>query len=105
MVFIILAIGDTLAKAQAAWLGPILVGFLVMVIGMSFGAMHGYAINPARDLGPRLLTVVAGFKNNGLTDGSLIWTVPVIGPIIGGILGAIIYDFTLGCTYKEQNAD
>lgn len=102
LVFMILAIGDRLNKAKADWLAPILIGLLVVAIGMSFGAMHGYAINPARDLGPRLMTVVAGFKNNGLTDGSWIWAIPVIGPIIGGILGAIIYDLTMAKMNKEN---
>lgn len=73
-------------------LTPILVGLIVVAIGMSFGGMHGYAINPARDLGPRLWTVVAGFKNNGLTDGSMVFWVPIVGPILGGIIGAAAYD-------------
>jgi glycerol uptake facilitator protein len=60
---------------------------------MSFGGMHGYAINPARDFGPRLFTVVAGFKNNGLTDGSMVFWVPIVGPILGGIVGAAGYDW------------
>jgi glycerol uptake facilitator protein len=60
---------------------------------MSFGGMHGYAINPARDFGPRLFTVVAGFKNNGLTDGSMVFWVPIVGPILGGIIGAAAYDW------------
>src|SRR5260370_3703912 len=47
---------------------PILIGLVVVSIGMAFGGMHGYAINPARDFGPRLLTVAAGFNKNGLTD-------------------------------------
>ena len=51
---------------------------------MSFGGQHGYAINPARDFGPRLFTVVAGFKNNGLTDGGFIFWVPIVGPLVGG---------------------
>lgn len=102
LVFMILAIGDRLAKAKADYLGPILVGLLVVVIGMSFGAMHGYAINPARDFGPRLFTALAGFKNNGLTDGSWIWTVPVVAPIIGGALGAILYDLTMGKANNES---
>jgi glycerol uptake facilitator protein len=59
---------------------------------MSFGGMHGYAINPARDFGPRLWTVVAGFKNNGLTDGSFVFWVPIVGPLVGGVLGAFVYD-------------
>ena len=67
-------------------------GLIVVVIGMSFGGMHGYAINPARDFGPRLFTVVAGFKNNGLTDGGLVFWVPIVGPIIGGVIGGLVYD-------------
>jgi glycerol uptake facilitator protein len=55
--------------------------------------MHGYAINPARDLGPRLMTAVAGFRNNGLTDGTGVFWVPVVAPILGGILGLAAYDF------------
>jgi glycerol uptake facilitator protein len=66
-----------------------------VVVGMSFGALHGYAINPARDFGPRLFTVVAGFRNNGLTDGSGIFWVPIAGPLAGGLLGAAAYDLGL----------
>ncbi len=76
-------------------LGPILVGLVVVAIGISFGGMHGYAINPARDFGPRLFTVLAGFKNNGLTDGSGVFWVPIVAPLIGGLLGAALYDFAL----------
>lgn len=72
---------------------PLMVGLVVVVIGMAFGGMHGYAINPARDFGPRLLTVVAGFKNNGLTDGSMVFWVPIAGPLVGGLIGGAVYDF------------
>ena len=74
-------------------LQPLIVGLVVVVIGMAFGGMHGYAINPARDFGPRLLTVVAGFRNNGLTDGAKVWWVPVIAPLLGGVIGGAVYDF------------
>lgn len=93
---LILAIGDKLNNAAGAAWGGLAVAFVVMAVGMSFGGMHGYAINPARDLGPRLFSVVAGFKNNGLTDGSGIWIVPVVGPIVGAIVGAFIYDLFIG---------
>ncbi len=73
-------------------LGPILVGLVVVGIGMAFGGLHGYAINPARDFGPRLFTVVAGFRNNGLTDGSYVFWVPIAGPLLGGIIGSAAYD-------------
>lgn len=91
LVMLILAIVDE-RNHPVGNLGPILIGLVVVAIGMSFGGMHGYAINPARDFGPRLWTVVAGFKNNGLTDGSGVFWVPIAGPILGGILGGGAYD-------------
>jgi glycerol uptake facilitator protein len=91
LLMLILAIVEE-RNQSVANLGPILIGLVVVAIGMSFGAMHGYAINPARDLGPRLFTVAAGFRNNGLTDGSGIFWVPIAGPLIGGLLGALVFD-------------
>lgn len=76
-------------------LGPLLIGLVVVAIGVSFGALHGYAINPARDFGPRLLTVLAGFRNNGLTDGSGAFWVPIVAPLAGGVLGAGLYDLAI----------
>ncbi|ACO47678.1 MIP/aquaporin family protein [Deinococcus deserti] len=91
---LILAIGDKLNNpAGAAW-GPLAVAFVVMAIGISFGGMHGYAINPARDLGPRLFALIAGFQNTGFQNG--VWLIPVIGPLVGGLLGALIYDTFIG---------
>jgi glycerol uptake facilitator protein len=92
---LILAIGDKNNAPPGANLGPLMVGLLVVAIGISFGGMHGYAINPARDFGPRLFSVVAGFKNNGLI-GSPIWIVPIVAPLLGGVLGALVYDFAIG---------
>jgi len=97
---LILAIGDKLNNPLGAPFAPLSVGLLVVAIGMSFGGMHGYAINPARDFGPRLFTVVAGFKNNGLI-GSTVWIVPIIGPIVGGLLGAFIYDAVIGRALQQ----
>lgn len=74
-------------------LWPLTIGLLVVGIGMSFGALHGYAINPARDFGPRLLAVLAGFRNNGLTDGPGVFWVPVVAPLIGGVIGGGLYEF------------
>jgi glycerol uptake facilitator protein len=92
LLMLILAITDE-RNQPSGILTPILVGLVVVAIGMSFGALHGYAINPARDFGPRLLTVVAGYKNNGLTDGSGVFLVPIFGPLLGGLIGAAVYDF------------
>lgn len=93
---LILAVIDKLNAQPGANLSPFIIGLIVVAIGISFGGMNGYAINPARDLGPRLFAVVAGFKNNGLTDGVSVWLPPVLGPIVGGILGALAYDLTIG---------
>src|SRR5580658_10767989 len=91
LLLMIFAITDE-RNQPPAQLGPLMIGLIVVVIGMSFGGMHGYAINPARDFGPRLFTVVAGFKNNGLTDGGFVFWVPIVGPIVGGLIGGLIYD-------------
>jgi glycerol uptake facilitator protein len=93
LLFLILAIGEEKNTPPPAYLAPVLVGLIVVAIGMAFGPMHGYAINPARDFGPRLFTVVAGFRNNGLTDGTAVFWVPIAGPLLGGLLGAAAYDF------------
>ncbi len=93
LLLLILAITDEFNSPPGANLTPLMIGLVVVAIGISFGGMHGYAINPARDFGPRLFTVVAGFHNNGITDGSRIWWVPIVAPLLGGLLGAAVYDF------------
>lgn len=95
LVLMIFAITDEFNVPPGANLAPLLIGLVVVAIGMSFGGMHGYAINPARDFGPRLFTVVAGFQNNGITHGSRIWWIPVVAPLIGGLLGAALWDFCI----------
>jgi glycerol uptake facilitator protein len=72
-------------------MGPFLVGGTVLAVGLSLGGPSGYAINPARDFGPRLLGLVVGTQ--GLFTG-LYWLVaPIIGPIVGGIIGVYTYDW------------
>jgi glycerol uptake facilitator protein len=93
LLLLVLAITDELNVPPGANLAPAMIGLVVVAIGMSFGGMHGYAINPARDFGPRLFTAVAGFRNNGLTNGSRVWWVPVVAPLLGGLVGAAVYDF------------
>jgi len=93
LVLMVFAITDEFNTPPGANLTPLLVGLVVVAIGMSFGGMHGYAINPARDFGPRLFTAVAGFQKNGLTDGSHVWWIPVAAPLFGGLAGAALYDF------------
>src|ERR1700689_1930895 len=93
LLLLIFAITDEFNMPPGANLAPLMIGLVVVAIGVSFGGMHGYAINPARDFGPRLFTVIAGFRNNGLTDGTRIWWIPVVAPLLGGLAGAALYDF------------
>src|SRR5271170_6982162 len=101
---LILAVVDKLNALPGSNMAPIVIGLIVVVIGISFGGMNGYAINPARDLGPRLFAVVTGFKNNGLTDGPSVWLPPVLGPLVGGVLGGVAYDLFIGNTLIKANA-
>ena len=90
LVGLILAITDPANRPVPPGLQPILIGLVVVAIGVSWGGMHGDAINPARDFGPRLFTLVAGFRNTGF-NGHAFW-VPIVGPLLGGLIGALIYD-------------
>ncbi|KHK03534.1 MIP/aquaporin family protein [Desulfovibrio sp. TomC] len=102
LMFGILSIGDFGAKNKVPWIGPVAVAMLVMAIGMSLGAMNGYAINPARDFGPRFFALVAGFTQPNLMDTSIV-LVPILGPLVGGPLGALIYDKTTGALNKDPD--
>ncbi|WP_409298630.1 MIP/aquaporin family protein [Peribacillus sp. SCS-26] len=72
-------------------LNPIAVGLLIVVIGMSLGGTTGYAINPARDLGPRIAHFLLPIPGKGNSNWGYSW-IPVIGPLLGGALGAVFYD-------------
>ena len=104
LMALILAIGDQNNNAGGATWTALAVAFAVMAIGISLGTMHGYAINPARDLGPCIFSAIAGFQHNGLTDGTNIWIVPVVGPIVGALVGAFIYDGVIGNVLKRAKA-
>lgn len=71
-------------------LGPLLVGLLVFSIGLSLGGSTGYAINPARDFGPRLAHFLLPISGKGGSDWAYAW-VPIVGPIMGGVAGAVFY--------------
>ena len=71
-------------------LNPAIVGLLIVAIGLSLGATTGYAINPARDLGPRLAHAILPIIGKGSSDWGYAW-IPIIGPILGGTYGALFY--------------
>lgn len=78
------------ANKFAEGLNPLVVGLLIIAIGLSMGGTTGFAINPARDLGPRIAHFILPIEGKGKSDWSYSW-IPVVGPIIGGLLGAIVY--------------
>jgi glycerol uptake facilitator protein len=89
LVLGVLAIAANDAPIQSG-LNPLLVGFLVWSIGLSLGGPTGYAINPARDLAPRIAHALLPIPNKGGSDWSYSW-VPVLGPLVGGVCGAVAY--------------
>lgn len=101
LVFGVLAIGDNaqllnsakdldLSVVFSGGIQPMLVGVLVWGLGLSLGGPTGYAINPARDLGPRIAHALLPIAGKGDSDWDYSW-VPVVGPVIGGVLGALAY--------------
>jgi glycerol uptake facilitator protein len=97
LLFGILGIGHTMGGAQGlvetvdAGMGPIVTGLLIFSIGLSLGGPTGYAINPARDLGPRIAHAVLPIKGKGGSDWAYGLTVPILGPIVGGVLGSFLW--------------
>ena len=101
LLFGILALGDQaqmlkqpgdldLTVVYSGAIYPLLVGLLVTAIGLSLGGPTGYAINPARDFGPRLAHAVLPIAAKGSSDWSYAW-IPIVGPLLGGIAGALLY--------------
>ncbi|MEJ0091665.1 MAG: MIP/aquaporin family protein [Limisphaerales bacterium] len=93
LVFGALAIPSSANLSGPGWatgFGPLTVGLLVFAIGLSLGGPTGYAINPARDFGPRLAHAILPIAGKGGSDWRYAW-IPIVGPIVGGVLGAWIY--------------
>jgi glycerol uptake facilitator protein len=97
LVLLVLAIIDARNMAPGSNMAPFIIGLAVVVIGMTIGAAAGYAINPARDLGPRLAAWVSGWGSafNDQRGDFYAW-VPILGPFLGGLVGAYVYDFFIG---------
>ena len=93
LLLVIRALGDVRNSPPLANMAPFIIGLLIVVIGMALGADAGYAINPARDLGPRVASFITGY-GSAFRDqyGGLYWWVPIIGPLIGGLVGSGLYE-------------
>lgn len=96
LVFLVFAITDVRNSPPLANLTPFIVGLVVVGIGMAWGTDAGYAINPARDLGPRLASFVTGYGDAWRDQyGSLYFWVPIVGPLLGGAVGGALYKYGL----------
>ncbi|HZD79537.1 MAG TPA: MIP/aquaporin family protein [Actinomycetota bacterium] len=104
LVMFVVAIIDARNQPVQSNLAPLIVGLVVAAVGMSYGPNAGYAINPARDFGPRLFAWVAGWGSvalpgtlhiKGLDFSNYVW-IPIVGPLLGGPIGVIVYDWFIG---------
>jgi glycerol uptake facilitator protein len=104
LLMFVVALIDMRNSAVQSNLAPLAIGLAVAAIGMSYGANAGYAINPARDFGPRLFAYFAGwgkvalpgtYNQGGLAFSDYFW-IPIVGPLIGGTLGLLVYDMFIG---------
>lgn len=97
LLFLIFAVTDVRNSAPLANLAPLLIGFIVVAIGFAWGTNAGYAINPARDFGPRLASYLTGYGEAWRDQyGDLYFWVPIIAPLIGALVGAVLYDLLIG---------
>ncbi|HET9919511.1 MAG TPA: MIP family channel protein [Ktedonobacteraceae bacterium] len=94
LVGLIFAIVDVRNQPVQANLNPLIIGLLIVAIGASFGLNTGYAINPARDFGPRLWVAIVSGGESFSVDNYYFW-IPIVAPLAGGVVGAFIYDFTI----------
>jgi glycerol uptake facilitator protein len=102
----VFAIVDELNQPPRANLAPLVIGFVVVAIGLSLGANAGYAINSARDFGPRLFAGIAGWgevaiPGNYANVSGYLW-IPIVGPFVGGLIGAFAYDLGIRETLRAR---
>ena len=108
----VLAVTDARNLAPISNIGPLIIGFVVFAVGTSFGANSGYAINPARDFGPRIFAFFAGwgkvafpgtYNVGGFQFSNYFW-IPIVAPLVGGVIGALAYDFFIGDVLQARLA-
>ncbi|MFF4650145.1 MIP/aquaporin family protein [Streptomyces sp. NPDC001380] len=97
LLILVLAVTDLLNTPPGANLAPFVIGLIVVAIGMGWGTNAGYAINPARDFGPRLASYLTGYRTAWRDQwGNLYFWVPIVAPLIGGLVGAAFYQWVVG---------
>jgi glycerol uptake facilitator protein len=99
LLFLVFAITDQLNSNPSPAFTALLVGLIVVGIGFAMGTNDGYAINPARDFGPRIMEFITGYKTAFQDQhGNVFFWVPILGPLVGGLVGGGLYQITVGRT-------
>ncbi|KAM9331047.1 aquaporin-7-like [Gastrophryne carolinensis] len=105
LMLCICAINDKKNSPALRGTQAVVIGLLVTVIGMSMGMNSGYAINPARDLGPRLFTAVAGWGTEVFTAGNYWCWIPIVVPLVGSLTGAFLYKLLIGLHHQSSQEE
>lgn len=106
LLFLIVAVTDTRNAPPLANMAPFIIGLIVVAIGFAWGTNAGYAINPARDFGPRLASFITGYGGAWRDQyGGLYFWVPIVGPLIGAPIGVFLYDNLIGRFLPESEAE
>ncbi|XP_048144358.1 aquaporin-10 isoform X1 [Corvus hawaiiensis] len=105
LIVVIMGIMDTRNKAVPKGLEPVVVALLVLSIESSMGSNCGCPLNPARDIGPRLFTYVAGWGPEVFSRGNGWWWVPLVAPLLGAAVGAFLYQLFVAFHYPEEDSD
>ncbi len=104
LMMVILAVGDGKnSNRPHANLAPVMIGLTIAILGGSFGVLTGFAMNPARDLGPKLFAVIAGWGSDALGPNMYFW-VPIVGPIIGAVIAGFVFDKGVKKYMDEEEA-
>lgn len=105
LLILVFAIFDSKNLGVPRGLEPIVVGLLIIVLSGSLGMNSGCAMNPARDLSPRLFTALAGWGFEVFTVGNNFWWIPVVGPLVGAVIGGLIYVLLIEIHHPNPNPD
>ena len=104
LMMVILAVGDAKnSNRPHANLAPVMIGLTIAILGGSFGVLTGFAMNPARDLGPKLFAVIAGWGSDAIGPNMYFW-VPIVGPIIGAVIAGFVFDKGVKKYMDEEEA-
>ncbi|MGI8536652.1 MAG: MIP/aquaporin family protein [Mycobacteriales bacterium] len=107
LVFVVFALTTAINNPPMANIGPLIVGLLVVAIGMAWGANAGYAINPARDFGPRLASWITGYEDAffSANGDQLYFWLPIVAPIIGGLIGGALWKYLIEAYIPSDTND